>query len=45
MLEVTGGGSRAIEMFSALDREIPPGPLDVPKVVQVAGRYGVAFHG
>ena len=44
MLEVTGAGSNAIQMFSALDREIPPGPLDVPKVVQVAGEYGVAFH-
>lgn len=44
MLEVTGAGSKAIRMFSALDREIPPGPLDVPKVVQVAGEYGVAFH-
>ena len=44
MLEITGAGSKAIQMFSALDREIPPGPPDVPKVVQVAGKYGVAFH-
>ncbi|PKO83736.1 MAG: cupin domain-containing protein [Betaproteobacteria bacterium HGW-Betaproteobacteria-11] len=44
MLEVTGSGSKAVQMFSALDREIPPGPPDVPKVVQVAGNYGVAFH-
>ena len=42
MLEITGGRSRAIEMFSALDREIPPGPLDVAKVVQVASNYGLA---
>lgn len=44
MLEITGAGSRAIQMFSALDREIPPGPPDVAKVVQVAGEYGVTFH-
>jgi quercetin dioxygenase-like cupin family protein len=44
MLEVTGTGSKAVQMFSALDREIPPGPVDVPKVVQVAGMYGLAVH-
>lgn len=44
MLEITGTGSRAIGMFSALDREIPPGPPDVAKVVQVAAEYGVTFH-
>lgn len=44
MLEITGAGSKAIRMFSALDREIPPGPPDVPKVVEVAARYDVAFH-
>lgn len=44
MLEITGAGSKAIHMFSALDREIPPGPPDVPKIVKVAGEYDVAFH-
>lgn len=44
MLEVTAKEGKAIQMFSALDREIPPGPPDVPKVVEVAGRYGVTFH-
>lgn len=44
MLEVTGAGSKAVQMFTALDREIPQGPLDVPKVVQVAAEYGLAFH-
>lgn len=44
MLEVTGRGSKAVQMFSALDREIPPGPPDVPRIVQVAGEYGVTFH-
>jgi quercetin dioxygenase-like cupin family protein len=45
MLEVTGAKSKAIEMFTALDREIPPGPPDVPKLVQVVADYGVKFHG
>ncbi|WP_166265592.1 cupin domain-containing protein [Marinobacter caseinilyticus] len=44
MLEVTGMGSNAVEMFTALDREIPPGPLDVSKVVRVAGEYGVTVQ-
>jgi quercetin dioxygenase-like cupin family protein len=44
MLEITGAGSKAVQMFSALDREIPPGPPDVQKVLQVAGEYGVKFH-
>lgn len=44
MLEVTGAGSQAIPMFRALDREVPPGPLDVAKTVRVAGEYGLVFH-
>lgn len=44
MLEITGGRSKAISMFTALDREIPPGPPDVAKVIQVAGKYDVKFH-
>jgi len=44
MLEITGGRSKAISMFTALDREIPPGPPDVAKVIEVAGKYDVRFH-
>jgi quercetin dioxygenase-like cupin family protein len=44
MLETTGRGSRAVRLFTALDREIPPGPPDVPKVIQVLGEYGVKVH-
>ena len=44
MLEITGHRSRAVEMFTALDREISPGPPDVPKLIQVATTYGVTFH-
>lgn len=45
MLEVTGAESKAVQMFTALDREIPPGPPDVPKLIEVVGRYGAKFHG
>jgi mannose-6-phosphate isomerase-like protein (cupin superfamily) len=43
MLEVTGKGSKAVQLFSALDREIPPGPPDVSKVIQVVGKFGVVM--
>lgn len=44
MLEITGKGSKAVNIFTALDREIPPGPPDGEKIVQVASDYGVTFH-
>ncbi len=44
MLEVTGRRSKAVRMFTALDHEIPPGPPDAAKVVQVLGEYGVKVH-
>ena len=44
MLEITGRQSNAIRMFSALDREIDPEHLEISKIAQVAGEYGVAFH-
>ncbi|MBB1201741.1 cupin domain-containing protein [Enterobacteriaceae bacterium 89] len=44
MLEITGKGSKAVGIFTALDREIPPGPPDVEQIVRVAGEYGVTFH-
>jgi len=43
MLEITGVGSKAIKMFSALDREVPPGPPDVSKLARVADEYGVTL--
>jgi quercetin dioxygenase-like cupin family protein len=43
MLEVTGKGSKAVQLFSALDREVPPGPPDVSKVIQVVGKFGVVM--
>lgn len=44
MLEITGRQSKAVPMFTALDREIPPGPPDIAKVVQVLGEHGVKVH-
>jgi hypothetical protein len=30
-------------MFAAVDREIPPGPPDIPKVVEVLKKNGVTL--
>jgi hypothetical protein len=43
MLEVTGPGSLASKMFTAIDQEIPPGPPDIPKIVQVLKQNGVTL--
>jgi len=44
VLEITGKRSNAVPMFTALDREIPPGSLDVAKAIQVLGQNGVKVH-
>jgi quercetin dioxygenase-like cupin family protein len=44
MLEFTGAGSNAVKMFTALDRQIPPGPPDIAAVKQVGGEYGLSLH-
>ena len=41
MLEITGPGALAAQMFTAIDKEIPPGPPDVPKLLDVLKRNGV----
>ena len=41
MLEITGPGSLASKMFTAVDQEIPPGPPDIPKIVEVLKKNGV----
>jgi quercetin dioxygenase-like cupin family protein len=43
MLEITGDGALAAQMFTAVDNEIPVGPPEIPKVLEVFGRYGVSF--
>lgn len=40
MLEVAGPGSRATAMFASLDREIPSGPPDIPKVIGILREHG-----
>jgi quercetin dioxygenase-like cupin family protein len=41
MLEITGAGALAAQMFTAIDKEIPPGLPDVPKLLEVLKRNGV----
>ena len=41
LLEITGAGARAAQMFTAVDKEIEPGPPDVPKLLDVLERNGV----
>jgi quercetin dioxygenase-like cupin family protein len=42
MLEITGEKARAAQMFAAVDQAIPPGPPDIPKLLQVLEQNGVA---
>lgn len=44
MLEITGAGSAAVQMFTDLGNEIPEGEPDVEKIVAVMGRNGVTVH-
>jgi quercetin dioxygenase-like cupin family protein len=41
MLEMTGTGSQASQMFTNLDREAEPGPPDIPKLVELLQKHGV----
>lgn len=41
MLEFTGQGGRATQMFADLDRTIPPGPPDVPALLAVLEKNAV----
>jgi quercetin dioxygenase-like cupin family protein len=42
MLEIAGAGGHATAMFADLAREVPAGPPDVPKVIGLLQRHGVA---
>lgn len=44
MFEFTGKGSNAAAMFTAVDRQIPPGPLDLKKAIEVLAENGVTVH-
>jgi mannose-6-phosphate isomerase-like protein (cupin superfamily) len=41
MLELTGQGGSATQMFTAIDKEILPGPPDISKVLEVLKQNGV----
>jgi len=45
MLEFTGQGGFATQMFADIDKEIPPGPPDIPKVLEVLKQNGVTVAG
>jgi quercetin dioxygenase-like cupin family protein len=44
VLEFTGQGGIATQMFTAVDREIPPGPPEISKVLEVLKQNGVTVH-
>lgn len=41
MLEISGPGGRAAEMFTNVNKEIPPGPPDLTKLLNVLSDNGV----
>ena len=41
MLEITGAGALAAQMLTAIDKEIPHGPPDIPKLLDVLKCNGV----
>ena len=43
MLSISGTGSNAARMFTAMDAEIPEGSPDIPKVIDVARRHGLTI--
>jgi len=45
MLEITGQNALAAQMFAAVDRALPPGPPDIPKLLQVLEHNGVTVAG
>jgi len=45
MLELTGQGGSATQMFTAIDKQIPPSPPDIPKVLEVFTQKVVTVAG
>jgi len=44
MLELTGEGGFATQAFTAVSKEIPPGPPDIAKAVEVFKRNGITIE-
>ena len=45
MLEITGQGGHATQMFTVVSREISPGSPDIPKLLEVLKQNGVTVAG
>jgi mannose-6-phosphate isomerase-like protein (cupin superfamily) len=43
MISVTCQKSKAAELFSTIDQEVPAGPPDVSKLIAIAEKFGVSF--
>lgn len=43
MISVAGQTSRAAHLFTTIDREVPMGPPDIPKLIAIAEKCGVTF--
>ena len=43
MISVTGQSGLASQLFTDIDREIPPGPPDIAKLIEVGQRNGVTL--
>ena len=41
-VEITGQGGSASKLFTNIDKEIPPGPPDIPKLIDVLKQCGVS---
>ena len=47
MMEITGEGSQSIAMFKSISEEVAPGipqSTDVPKIVEILGRFGATLE-
>jgi len=41
MIEISGPGGFASKLFTTIDKEIPPGPPDIPKLIGILQQHGV----
>ncbi|MBI5911779.1 MAG: cupin domain-containing protein [Betaproteobacteria bacterium] len=41
MIEISGPGGFASKIFTNIDKEIPPGPPDIPKLIGILQQHGV----
>ena len=47
MMEFTGQGSQSTQMFTSMDEEVShgaPSAEDVPKLIEILGRYGAVVE-